>query len=150
MKTIIKNTGIILLVITASFFTACNHDSKNAEITEESINELRSELKEVNSEIDRITADDIEDFNTAAYLVLEKFNQKIEDFEIRMNEKGQVIDQRTKNTINQLKTTSNNLETKLDQLEDKTEDHLVELKHELKYDFAEFGKSVKNFFNDNK
>ncbi|HAN17911.1 MAG: hypothetical protein A2X13_10645 [Bacteroidetes bacterium GWC2_33_15] len=150
MKIPIKIKGIIMLVIAVALFTACKQDSKNEENANESINELKNEMKEISSEIDNLTMNESDDFKTEAYLLLDKFNQKIEDFEIEITEKKQIVDQETKSKISQLKITSNKLAAKLDQLEEKTDDHLIEIKHELKYDFAEFGKSVENFFTDNK
>lgn len=149
MKTIIRNTGMLILVMTIILLGACNQDSKNEEKVNESVKALNSELQEIGLEIDKLTESNTEDFKTEALYILDKLNKAVEDFEVSVSEKGQMIDEKTKNNINQLKTTSVLLEDKLNQLEDKTEDHLIEIKHEIKYDFKEFSKSVKNFFTDN-
>ena len=148
MKNVLKITGIAILLATFTVFTACNQESKKEEKTNANLQELKKEMNDVSVAIDSLKQSESE-FKQQAQVVLDEFNQEMEKFEMKLKESGEKIDQQTQQNITDLKNAEKELQAKLNMLNDEQNENLAEFKEEVKHDFSEFGKSVKNFFNDN-
>jgi len=130
--------------------SACNNDKEMKEDkTQEHLQELKAELKDVGKEIDQLAENESSEFKGNAQNVMNDFNQKLNSFEQKLEESGEEIDQKTEDSLNDLKDQADKLDAKLKKMEDNTSENMEELKEEIQHDFSEFGESIKNFFEDN-
>ncbi len=149
MKKMLKLTTTSVFLLSILLFSACNNQSKTSEKTETSLKELKEELRDVGQAIDNLADNESQEFKSDAEEILNSFNQKIDNFERKLEETDEKVGQETQEAIADLKAKEEKLEEKLEKAGDNTQDNWIELKKELKHDFSEFGSSVKNFFNDN-
>lgn len=147
MKDVLKLTGIAIVLATFSVFTACKQEAKKEEKINANLQQLKKEMNDVSAAIDNLKQSESE-FKQQAQLVLDEFNQKMENFEMKLKASGEEIDQQTQQNITNLKNAEKELQNKLNMLNDEQNENLAEFKEEVKHDFSEFGKSVKSFFND--
>ena len=152
MKRVFKIASFSVLAIAFFTLNACNTQSAKTtdnDQTEENIENLKEELRDVGQAIDQLAENENQDFKNEAQNIIDKFNRNIENFENKMKDSGEKIDDETQEKINDMKAKSNELEAKLDNLGDNTKENWNELKKEMKHDFSAFGSSIKDFFDDN-
>jgi len=143
----LRNIGILILSI--FMLAACNTQKQSGtEESEDSLGRLKSELRDVGQEIDRLAETTSNDLSSEAHKILDEFNMKIKNFEESVRETGEKIDQESRDAIEGLKLEAGHLEVKLESIADSTNNNLEELSNEFSYDFNELGKSLKNFFTD--
>jgi len=139
----------IAFLFAGILIAGCNQEEKKNTEQTENIEELKSELRNVGQEIEDISEAEAENFKAKAQGALENFNAKIDEFEADAEQAGQEISFKTKSTLADLKNEAQRIESRLNAFGEATEEEIVDFREELKHDFREFGKSVKNFFTDN-
>ncbi len=152
MKNLKILTGLSLIFFSLFLITSCKQQNMNKEKEEtssEELQELKKELKDVGLAIDNLAAKEGDDFKSGAQNILYDFNQKIDAFESDLKQRNEKIDSKTQAAIDNLKDEGNKLQVKLDKFSDTNQENWEEFKAEVKHDFSEFGKSVKDFFKDN-
>ena len=124
-------------------------NKEKEETSNEELQELKKELKDVGQAVDNLAAKEGDDFKASAQKILNDFNQKIDAFEADLKQNNEKIDSKTQEAIDNLKDEGNKLQVKLDKFSNTNQENWEEFKAEVKHDFSEFGKSVKDFFRDN-
>jgi ElaB/YqjD/DUF883 family membrane-anchored ribosome-binding protein len=122
----------------------------NATTSNGNLKALKSELKDVGTEIEQLTASEAADFKAEAKEVISSLNERIAMFENRAERTGEEISESTRAAIDTLENKVVRIESKLKVLGETTEEKAAEYKEELKHDFNELGESIRNFFKENK
>lgn len=145
--------------ISLTIFTACNQqgdpDAENSTMenstmkTSGNLEDLKAELKDVGTEIEQLTAEETAEFKAEAEVVISKIKNRIDTFENQANATGEEISESTQTVLDSLEQQAIRIESKLKVLGETTEQKAVEFREELKHDFNDLGKSIRNFFNDN-
>lgn len=157
-KRIIFNIAAIT-AISLAVFTACNQqaDTDAEENTIENkaveksanLEDLKAELRDVGNEIEQLTSEETAEFKAEAKVVITKIRDRIDTFENQANAAGEEISENTQAAIDSLEVQAVRIESKLRVLGATTEEKADEFKEELKHDFNDLGKSIRNFFADN-
>ncbi|HAF31025.1 MAG TPA: hypothetical protein DCG75_18460 [Bacteroidales bacterium] len=150
MKKTVRIITSFALVLSIALFSACNTSQKESEkTTTDQLKELQSDLNSLNTSIENLSQTENEKFKEEALKIIDDFNFKISNFENQLRVEGKQIDENTQQALDELKASMKNIETKLIQLNNETQGNFTEIKSEIKHDFTEFGKSIKNFFDKN-
>ena len=148
MKSKMLKTGIALYIfsLTLLVLAGCKQHSSESRSSAVPLQQLKSDLKDVGQDVDRLAAAGNDTLVLAGREVLDKFNTDVDDFETKLDASGEEISLESRAMIDELKTKANLLAYRLDSTSGKTAEDWQNYNREIRSDFAAFGRSLKSFF----
>jgi hypothetical protein len=149
-RTIIMKTLKRIFAITFTFtiligISACKNGTMNSNDQGEGDSEMNEKTEQIKDDMQQQK----EVLKSKIKSAMDDFDKNIASFEANLNEKGGTLDEKTEETLDELKDKRKKLELKLDEITDKTSDSWEDFKTEVSDQTKDFQKGVKEFFQEN-
>lgn len=145
----------ILSILFIGFAVSCNQTQNRDEgqneytETEQAIDDLQDELKEVGDEIAKLFEADDNEFRDYAEEALDDLQMKIDRYRTDLKDRQGDLDYEAKQALDEMEAKADELEAELDELGDTTADNWQEMKADINEGFRNLKADIDNFVDRN-